>query len=110
MLMGHFYFKSFDRTIGMACDVQGLYYEIKCLALYDKAVVDYHVKEGHIAMWLDYIGDHNPADIIRNENETESVLNTLENNIKKNNNMKSRNNSMHHGSGMKGQKKHRENM
>ncbi len=108
--MEPFYFKSFDRTIGVACDVLGLYYEMKCLALYDKAAIDYHVKGGHIAMWLEYIGEHDLAGIIRNENETESVLNTLENNVKENNNMKSRNKSIHHGPGMKGQKKHRENM
>ena len=111
--MEPFYFKSFDRTIGIACDVPSLYYEMKCQALYDKAALDYHAKEGHISMWLDYIGEHDLAGSIKNQNQTELILNILKDKIKENNHGNSKKVGMQHGSGhkgMKGGQKHREEM
>ena len=111
--MEPFYFRSFDRTIGIACDVPSLYYEMKCQALYDKPAIDYHVKEGHIYMWLDYIGEHDLAESIRDQKETELILNMLEDKIRVNKGGKSKRGGMQHGSGHKGTKggqKHKEEM
>ncbi|MCL4453898.1 hypothetical protein [Ferroplasma sp.] len=111
--MEQFYFRSFDRTIGVACDVLSLYYEMKCLSLYDNAAVNYHVKEGHLSMWLDYIGEHDLAESIRTEKEIESVLNILETKIKKNTKGKSGKGGMQRGQGnheMKQGQKHKERM
>jgi hypothetical protein len=111
--MEPFYFKSFDKTIGIACDVPSLYYEMKCQLLYDKPAIDYHTKEGHIAMWLDYIGEHDLAESIRDQKETELILNILEDKIKINKEGKSKKGGMHKGSGhqgMKGGQKHKEEM
>ena len=64
-------------------------------------------------MWLDYIGEHDLAESIRDQKETELILNILENKIKVNKEGKSKNRGMQHGSGhsgMKGGKKHKGEM
>ncbi|CAC11892.1 hypothetical protein [Thermoplasma acidophilum] len=76
--MEPFYFKSYDRLIGIACDVPSLYYEMKCLMGYDRLAVQYHLTEGHISMWLDYIGEHDLADSLRYESDLDSAVRTLE--------------------------------
>lgn len=76
--MEPFYFKSFERVIGIACDVPGLYYTIKCLSVYDKAAVEYHLKEGHIADWLDYAGENEISELIRNSKSVDEVIKILE--------------------------------
>ena len=40
-----FYFKSFEKVIGIACYVPGLYYYIMYLSKYDKTAVEYHLKQ-----------------------------------------------------------------
>ncbi|KAA8922189.1 hypothetical protein [Thermoplasma sp.] len=76
--MEPFYFKSYDRLIGIACDVPSLYHEMKCLLAYDRAAVQYHLAEGHVSMWLDYIGEHDLADSLRYEPDPDSALAVLE--------------------------------
>ena len=47
-----FYFKSYDRTIGVGHDVKELNSELRRLAIQDRASVDYHLRAGHIVEWL----------------------------------------------------------
>lgn len=83
IFMEPFYFKSFERVIGIACDVPGLYYSIMCLSKYDKAAVEYHLKQGHIADWLDYIGEHELSQLIRKTKSVEDAIEILEAYLKK---------------------------
>ncbi|WP_201796927.1 hypothetical protein [Thermoplasma sp. Kam2015] len=76
--MEPFYFKSYDRLIGIACDEKSLLYEMKCLNQYDGAALYYHLKEGHIAMWLEYIGRKDLADAIRFSESVEGAISTLD--------------------------------
>ncbi|MGC9133299.1 MAG: hypothetical protein ACP5GJ_02765 [Nanopusillaceae archaeon] len=52
-----FYFKSYDKVIGVAHNVEELKEEIGRLIHIDKKALEYHLKEGHIAQWLEYIGE-----------------------------------------------------
>jgi hypothetical protein len=52
-----FYFKSFDKIIGVAHNLEELKKEIGRLIHIDKQALEYHLKEGHIAQWLEYIGE-----------------------------------------------------
>ncbi len=47
-----FYFKSYDRTIGIARDTNELHRELTRLAQVDPRALEYHIKQGHITRWL----------------------------------------------------------
>ncbi|MGC9210365.1 MAG: hypothetical protein ACP5FT_03785 [Acidilobus sp.] len=51
-----FYFKSYDRVIGVAHDELELLSEMERLSSVDPKAVEYHLSQGHIASWLSYIG------------------------------------------------------
>lgn len=76
--MEPFYFKSFDRVLGIAYDVPSLYYGVKYLSVYDKPAIEYHLKEGHISDWLDYIDEHELSKEIRGKTDIGSALEILE--------------------------------
>ncbi|WP_054841906.1 hypothetical protein [Vulcanisaeta distributa] len=53
-----FYFKSFDRVIGVAHNVNELRSEFGRLLSVDPKALEYHLREGgHIVQWLEYIGE-----------------------------------------------------
>jgi len=52
-----FYFKSYDKVIGIAHDVHELKNEIERLMQVDAKALEYHLSEGHIVQWLNYIGE-----------------------------------------------------
>ena len=62
---GPFYFKSYDRVIGVAHDVKELASEMESLAKEDPAALEYHLREGHITAWLSYIGEARLAESLR---------------------------------------------
>ena len=55
--MEKFYFKSYDRTIGSASNLEELKSEMKRLSSTDPASLEYHLRQGHITMLLNYIGE-----------------------------------------------------
>ncbi|WP_054844400.1 hypothetical protein [Vulcanisaeta souniana] len=56
-----FYFKSFDRVIGVAHDLEELRSEFNRLLGIDPRALEYHLREGHIVQWLTYIGENELA-------------------------------------------------
>mgnify|MGYP001626421121 FL=1 len=52
-----FYFKSFDRVIGVAHNLNELRSEFERLLNVDPKALEYHLREGHIVRWLEYIGE-----------------------------------------------------
>ncbi len=52
-----FYFKSFDKIIGVAHDVNELRSEFERLLSVDSKALEYHLREGHIVQWLEYMGE-----------------------------------------------------
>ena len=52
-----FYFKSFDRVVGVAHNISELRSEFERLMNTDPKALEYHLREGHIVQWLEYIGE-----------------------------------------------------
>ncbi|AWR99000.1 hypothetical protein [Metallosphaera hakonensis] len=63
--MEPFYFKSYDRVVGIARDVSELEKEMSRLTREDPACVEYHLREGHIVAWLNYLGERGLAEILK---------------------------------------------
>jgi hypothetical protein len=73
-----FLFKSYERIIGIAHDVNELKNELERLSKIDPNAVNYHIKEKHIAEWLYYIGENELAkkfENVKDVNEALSLLN-----------------------------------
>ena len=72
--MDPFYFKSYDRLIGVACDLESLVTEMKCLSDYDYDAVNYHILNGHISMWLNYMGFPELAEDVKTASSPEEAI------------------------------------
>ncbi|MGC9072364.1 MAG: hypothetical protein ACP5HK_06735 [Acidilobus sp.] len=59
-----FYFKSYDRVIGVAHDEVELLNEMERLSGVDPRAVEYHIIQGHMASWLNYIGRDDLAPLL----------------------------------------------
>ena len=74
-----FYFKSFDRIIGIARNVEELRSEIERLINADPRALEYHLREGHIVQWLVYIGEDELAKRLINVNDPRKALEIINN-------------------------------
>ncbi|EZQ11039.1 MULTISPECIES: hypothetical protein [Acidianus] len=63
--MEPFYFRSYNKVVGIAHDVKELKSEIERLGKKDSACVEYHLKEGHIVNWLNYINERGLAEMLK---------------------------------------------
>ncbi|ADB88650.1 hypothetical protein [Saccharolobus islandicus] len=72
--MEPFYFKSYNRTVGIAHDVNELEKEIERLGKEDPACVEWHLEEGHIVAWLNYIGERGLAEMLRGVSDVKESL------------------------------------
>ncbi|MEM1627187.1 MAG: hypothetical protein QXV69_07960 [Sulfolobaceae archaeon] len=69
-----FYFKSYDRVVGIAHDERELEREIMRIGATDPACVNWHLKEGHIVAWLKYIGNNTLAEMLRGVSDYREAL------------------------------------
>ncbi len=76
--MEPFYFKKYDETIGTACDINDLKKEIERLKAENPLSVEYHLREGHIVQWLNYIGEKKVASELTGVNDIDGALKILE--------------------------------
>ncbi|BDC18253.1 hypothetical protein [Acidianus sp. HS-5] len=72
--MEPFYFKSYNKVIGVAHDVKELEKEVERLSKEDPAALQYHLKEGHIVSWLNYLGENGLAEMLKGVTEPEEAL------------------------------------
>ncbi|AWR96426.1 hypothetical protein DFR86_01925 [Acidianus sulfidivorans JP7] len=72
--MEPFYFKSYDKTIGIAHDIKELEYGIANL---DQEAVKYHLKEGHIVNWLNYIGEKGLAEMLKGVTDPKEAISRI---------------------------------
>lgn len=56
-----FYFKSYDSVVGVARNASELRAEVSRLAEANPGALEYHLKEGHIALWLDSLDEKRMA-------------------------------------------------
>jgi hypothetical protein len=73
-----FYFKSYERVVGIAHDVRELLREMRRLSVEDRACVEYHLREGHITQWLEYLGERELANEFKNVKDVDSAIRILE--------------------------------
>ncbi len=81
--MEPFYFKKYDETIGIACDVGDLKRELQRLKIENPLSAEYHLKEGHIVQWLDYINEKELASDLKNVTDIDTALAVIEKREKK---------------------------
>jgi len=72
--MEPFYFKSYDRVIGIAHDIRELEKEMERLVKEDPPALEYHLREGHIVSWLNYIGEVGLAEVLRGVSDPKEAL------------------------------------
>ncbi|WP_246253058.1 hypothetical protein [Acidianus brierleyi] len=72
--MEPFYFKSYDRIVGVAHDVNELEKEMDRLSKEDIDCLEYHLKEGHIVSWLNYIGERGLAEMLKGVSDPKEAL------------------------------------
>ncbi|MCI2415194.1 MAG: hypothetical protein MPF33_08165 [Candidatus Aramenus sp.] len=72
--MEPFYFKSYERVVGKAGDVKELERELERLSKEDSACVEWHLKEGHIVAWLNYIGERGLAEMLKGVTSAKEAL------------------------------------
>ena len=63
--MEPFYFKSYDRVVGIAHDEKELEEELERIGSTDPACVNWHLEQGHIVSWLRYIGNNTLAEMLK---------------------------------------------
>jgi len=73
-----FYFKSYEKVVGVAHDVRELLRETRRLSVEDRACVEYHLREGHITQWLEYLGERELAKELKNAKDVDSAIRILE--------------------------------
>lgn len=59
--MNDFYFRSYERIVGKASNLEELKIEMMRLSREDPECVNYHLREGHIVQWLRYMGESQAA-------------------------------------------------
>jgi len=67
--MEPFYFKSYEKVVGVAHDVKELEKEIERIGKQDPACVNWHLQQGHIVAWLKYIGNNTLAEMLKGVND-----------------------------------------
>ncbi|WP_291766951.1 hypothetical protein [Caldivirga sp. UBA161] len=72
-----FYFKSYDKVIGVAHDVSELASEFKRLLSSNEETLRYHLRENHIVQWLKYIGEDELADKLHGITDPNKALEVI---------------------------------
>ena len=72
-----FYFKRYDMVIGKAENLSELRKELERLRIEDPLAVLYHIREGHISMWLASTGNKEIADAIKPSMSIEETITVL---------------------------------
>ncbi len=75
--MEPFFFKSYDKIIGIACDTKTMKSEMIELYKINPEAINYHLSQGHLVMWLEYLGDMKTADKLRNINNYDDAIKSL---------------------------------
>ncbi len=75
--MEPFLFKSYDRILGIACDLESLITELQCVSNYDYDAASYHIINGHVSMWLNYMGFPELAENLKTARSPEEAIRIL---------------------------------
>jgi len=76
--MESFLFKKYDEVIGEAHDVNSLKQELRRLKVENPQAAEYHLREGHIVNWLNYIGETALAEKLRGVSDIDTAISIIE--------------------------------
>ncbi|WP_054845478.1 hypothetical protein [Sulfuracidifex tepidarius] len=76
--MEPFYFKSYEKVVGVAHNVEELKEEMTRLYKNDPACVEYHLREGHIVAWLGYIGEKGLAEMLKGVTDVKEAITRID--------------------------------
>jgi hypothetical protein len=74
-----FYFKSYNKTIGVARNLNDLQGELARLAKENPEAVVYHLREGHIVQWLSHTNEKELAEQLKDVKSIEQARMTVAN-------------------------------
>lgn len=63
--MEPFYFKSYDKVVATARSIDELHSALESLSKTDPACASWHLKEGHVCVWLTSIGEPELSRLLR---------------------------------------------
>jgi len=69
-----FYFKSYDKVVGVAHNEKELEKEIMRIGSADPPCVNWHLEQGHIVAWLRYIGNNTLAEMLKGVKDYREAL------------------------------------
>lgn len=72
--MEPFYFKSYEKTVGVAHNVKELKDELERIGKEDPACANWHLQQGHIVSWLKYIGEGTLAEMLKGVGDWREAL------------------------------------
>jgi hypothetical protein len=72
--MDNFYFKKYDEIIGTASNKEEFIKEITRLSKTEPECVNYHLREGHVSQWLDYMGYSDTSEKIKNVKDANTAF------------------------------------
>ncbi|MEM0140265.1 MAG: hypothetical protein QXZ44_06625 [Ferroplasma sp.] len=89
--MEPFYFRSYDKVIGSARNVEELYALMVKIEKTDPASLSYHLKSGHISAWLAYINKKQLANKLKKTTDTTMAISIVGDYLSKHNKNKALN-------------------
>jgi len=72
--MEPFYFKSYEKVVGVAHDVKELETELERIGKENPACVNWHLQQGHIVSWLKYMGENTLAEMLKDVKDWKEAL------------------------------------
>ncbi len=75
------YFTSYDAVIGEAADLRELERQMKRLARENRSCLEYHIANGHIVSWLEYVNEPDLAKDLSGVRNIEEALNVVEKHV-----------------------------
>lgn len=72
--MEPFYFKSYEKVVGVAHDIKELEKEIARIGATDPGCVNWHLEQGHIVSWLRYTGNNTLAEMLKGVKDWREAL------------------------------------
>lgn len=76
-----FYFTNYDAVIGVAGDVIELERQMKKLARENRPCLEYHLTNGHIVSWLEYVNEPELAKDLSGVKNVDEAMNVLERHV-----------------------------
>lgn len=73
-----FFFMKYGEVIGKASNIEELQSEIRRLSVENPEAVNYHIREGHIAQWVNYVGRKDIGNKLNGTTTIDEILVILE--------------------------------